>query len=128
MRIICLLAAVSVSAVSAASFGADLPCSVHPSKGMSPSQLEGLAKLSRSEAEKIAVAQVKSEAAVSVASAELEAEHDCLVWSFDLKVAGKPGVKEVQVEAGDGTVLSVKHETQRQEAAEARRQAAETAK
>ena len=128
MRIISLLGAVPVLAVSAASFGADLPCSVHPTKGMAHSQLEGLAKLSQPEAEKVALAQVKSKAAVSVTSGELEAEHGCLVWSFDLKVAGKSGVQEIQVDAGNGKVLSVKHETQRQEAAEARKEAAETAK
>jgi uncharacterized membrane protein YkoI len=90
--------------------------------------LAGLAKLSRPEAERIALSRVKSPATASVASAELEAEHGCLLWSFDLKVAGEPGVQEVQVDAGDGKVLSVKHETPRHEATEAGREKAGTAK
>jgi hypothetical protein len=39
------------------------------------------------------------------------------MWSFDLRVAGQSGVQEVQVDAGDGKVLCVKHETPQQEAA-----------
>ena len=94
-------------------------CSIHPPKGMSDSQLTSLAKVSQAEAEKVAVAKLHEKGVVSVASAELEAEHGCLIWSFDLRVAGKPGVKEVQVDAGDAKVLSVKHESGVQEAAEA---------
>lgn len=94
-------------------------CSIHPAKGLSDAQLTSLAKLSQAEAEKIAVAKIQGEDAVSIASAELEAEHRCLIWSFDLRVAGKSGIQEVQVDAGDGKVLSVKHESASQEAAEA---------
>lgn len=94
-------------------------CSIHPPKGLPDNQLTSLAKVSQAEAEKVAVARLHEKAVVSVASAELEAEHGCLIWSFDLRVAGKSGVKEVQVDAGDGKVLSVKHESGRQEATEA---------
>lgn len=92
-------------------------CSIHPAKGMSDSQLSGLAKISQAEAEQIAIAQLKSEAVTS-SSAELESEHGCLIWSFDLHVAGKSGVQEIQVDAGNGKVLSVKHESVQQEATE----------
>jgi len=94
-------------------------CSIHPTKGMSDAQLNGLATVSRAQAQKIAVATRYRKEVVSIASAELEAEHGCLIWSFDLRVAGKSGVREVQVDAGNGKVLSVKHESSRQEAAEA---------
>jgi uncharacterized membrane protein YkoI len=57
-------------------------------------------------AEKIAVAKVQGNDTVSIASAELEAEHRRLIWSFDLRVAGHSGIQEVQVDAGDGKVLS----------------------
>ena len=50
--------------------------------------------------------------------AELEAERGCLIWSFDMRIAGKSGIQEIQVDAGTGNVLSVKHESARQEAAE----------
>jgi hypothetical protein len=118
----------AVAAVAALPATAAQRCSVHPAKGLSDAQLLSLAKLSRTEAEKIALASLKSTAAVSVSSAELEAEHGCLIWSFDLKVVGKSGVQEVQVDAGDGKVLSAKHETSQKESAEAAKEAAETSK
>lgn len=101
-------------------------CSIHPAKGLSDAQLSKLAKLSKADAEKIAVDKLQAKGAVSTASAELEAEHGCLIWSFDLRVAGKSGVQEVQVDAGDGRILSVKHESSSQEAAEASKEKATT--
>ncbi|MDB6083259.1 MAG: PepSY domain protein [Gammaproteobacteria bacterium] len=97
-------------------------CTIHPAKGLSDAQLGNLAKLSQADAEKIAVSRFQGKGAVSIASAELEAEHRCLIWSFDLHVAGESGVQEIQVDAGDGSVLSVKHENSRQEAVEARKE------
>jgi len=82
---------------------------------MSDAQLNGLAKVSQTQAQKIAVAKLASKGTVSTASGELEAEHGCLIWSFDLLVAGRPGVQEIQVDAGNGKVLSVKHESSQQE-------------
>jgi hypothetical protein len=51
-------------------------------------------------------------------SSELEIEHGCLVYSFDIKVIGRRGVEEVFVDAGDGNALSHLRETARQEALE----------
>jgi hypothetical protein len=99
-------------------------CSIHPAKGMSDTQLSGLAEVSQADAEKIAVAKLNSKQAVSIASAELEAERGCLIWSFDLRVAGRTGVQEIQVDAGNGKVLSVKHESARAEAAKKSNEAA----
>lgn len=101
-------------------------CSIHPEKGATDAQLAGLAKVSKADAEKSALARVKLPA--TVAGAELEAEHGCLVWSFDLKLTGKSGVQEVQVDAGTGKVLSAKHETDQQESAEAAHEATEAKK
>ncbi len=103
-------------------------CSIHPKKGMSDSQLAGLATLSQADAEKIAIAKLKSSETVSTKSAELESEHGCLIWSFDLGVAGKSGIEEIQVDAGNGKVLSVKHESLRQEKTEMRNEAKEKLK
>jgi hypothetical protein len=85
-------------------------CSIHPAKGLSGSQLAALAQVSQTEAEKTAVAKIGGKENVSVAAAELESEHGCLIWSFDLRIAGKSGVQEVHVDAGNGHVLSVEHE------------------
>lgn len=99
-----------------------------PEKGMSDAQLAGLAKLAQVEAEKIAVAKLKSSKPASTTSAELEAEHGCLIWSFDLRVPGKLGIEEIQVDAGNGKALSVKHESVRAEKTEMRNEAKATPK
>jgi uncharacterized membrane protein YkoI len=46
---------------------------------------------------------------------ELEVEHGCLVYSFDIKVAGKDGTEEVLIDARTGQVLSHEHESTKQE-------------
>jgi hypothetical protein len=53
-----------------------------------------------------------------VQSQELEHEHGKLIYSFDLKVPGKTGIDEVNVDAITGKVLLVQHETPKQEAKE----------
>ncbi len=46
----------------------------------------------------------------TVAALELEREHGLLIWSFDLMVAGKPGIEEVEVDALTGKIARVEHE------------------
>jgi len=53
-----------------------------------------------------------------IVSAEIEEENGKLLFSFDVKTAGKAGIDEVNVDALDGTVLGVQHETPRDEALE----------
>lgn len=91
-------------------------CSIHPPKGTSDAALMSMAKVSKARAEHIALKRVGHHASIS--SAEIEAEQDCLIWSFDLKERGRSGVKEVNVDAGNGKVLDVHHETAGQEASE----------
>lgn len=55
-----------------------------------------------------------------VQSAEIEKEGGKLVYSFDIKVAGKSGIDEVLVDAMTGAVISVVHETAAEEAKEAK--------
>lgn len=85
-------------------------CSIHPAEGMSGSQLAALAQVSQAEAGKTAVARIGGKEDVSIVATELESEHGCLIWSFDLRIAGKSGVQEVHIDAGNGNVLSVEHE------------------
>ncbi len=54
-----------------------------------------------------------------VSSGELEVEHGCLAYSFDLRLKDRAGVEEVMIDAVSGEVLSVAHETPAQEKAEA---------
>lgn len=93
-------------------------CSIHPKKGATKEQLAAIAKISQEEASKIALATLKDPAKATVKEAELEAEHGCLVYSFDIAVDGKPGIQEVQVDAGNGKVISSHHESPKAEAAE----------
>ncbi len=59
----------------------------------------------------------------SVKSAELVEENGKLVYSFDIKVAKKSGIEEVQVDALTGEVVSVEHEDAKAEAAERKKEA-----
>ncbi|HWZ86247.1 MAG TPA: hypothetical protein VN032_08600 [Thermoanaerobaculia bacterium] len=77
-----------------------------------------MATITRSDAQKAALASFKDSTKVTIKGTELEAEHGCLVYSFDIAVAGKSGIQEVQVDAGNARVLSSKHESAKTEAAE----------
>jgi uncharacterized membrane protein YkoI len=104
-----LLGAVGVLAAALPAPAAER-CSIHPAKGISGNQLAALAQVSQAEAQKTAVAHIGGKEQLSIVGAELESEHGCLIWSFDVRIAGKSGVQEVHVDAGNGNVLSVKHE------------------
>lgn len=55
----------------------------------------------------------------AVASEELERENGHLIYSFDVKVPGKSGIQEVNVNAINGAVLGVHHENAAAEQKEA---------
>ena len=112
------LLTVLTSTAAATVLAASIPCSIHPPKGASTAELAKLAKVSQADAETAAKASFKKPADVTVAESELEAERGCLIWSFDMKVKGVRGVREVQVDAGNGKVLSSVHESPAKEAAE----------
>jgi hypothetical protein len=120
MRNLTIFCATAVLAGAALPALAAPECSIHPPKGASDAQLQSMAKISKSEAEQHARARLKSSGNVSTSSAELEAENGCLIWSFDMKVEGRSGVQEVTVDAGNGKVLNVHHESAREESAEAK--------
>jgi uncharacterized membrane protein YkoI len=74
-----------------------------------------LAEVSLTDAEKAARERLNAGGKVRVLSAELEAEAGCLIWSFDMKIPGEPGISEVHVDAGDGHILSISHESAKEE-------------
>ena len=78
--------------------------------------LMALAKITGDSALKVARKRVPNS---TMTSGELEKEHGKLVFSFDLAVAGKPGIEEVQVDAVSGAIVSVEHESAEEEAKEA---------
>lgn len=71
-------------------------------------KLAAKAKISKADAEKIALAQVSNG---TVKDAELEKEHGKLIWSFDIATPGSADITEVQVNAKTGKVESVEKET-----------------
>ena len=95
-----------------------LPCSVHPKQGTSTTNLAALATISKADAERTALASLKTSSPTTVTEGELEREHGCLVYSFDIQVSGEDGIEEVLIDAGTGKVLSHEHESSKQEAAE----------
>ena len=54
----------------------------------------------------------------TISSVELEKENGKLIYSYDLKTAGKTGIDEVHVDAMTGAVISNAHETPADEKAE----------
>ncbi|MEA2337901.1 MAG: hypothetical protein QOE82_1908 [Thermoanaerobaculia bacterium] len=79
-------------------------------------------KLTRAQAQKIALAKAPG----TVESAELEKEQGKLVWSFDIKTSdirtSKTDITEILVNANDGSIVAVQHETPATEAAEKARE------
>jgi len=72
------------------------------------SKLEAKAKISKKEAERIALAKVPRG---KIKEAELEEENGKLVWSFDIATPHSKDITEVQVNAVTGEIVSMKKET-----------------
>jgi uncharacterized membrane protein YkoI len=87
------------------------------------SGLSAEAKVNPETARRTALAKVPGG---KIEKEELEQEGGKLVYSFDIKTGTKPGIDEVQVDAGDGSVVSVKHEDAATEAAEAKQDSAQS--
>jgi len=81
-----------------------------------PAALVKKAKVTEAAAATAALARVPNGAIQTV---ELEEEDGKLIYSYDIKVAGKPGIEEVHVSAITGKVTSAVHETPADEAKEA---------
>ena len=103
VALITALAGTSISATTAASAR-----SRHGSAAMKP-------RISADSAKAIASARVPGG---KIESQELERERGKLIFTFDIKVPGKSGIDEVHVDAMNGKVLAVEHETPKAERAE----------
>ena len=79
-------------------------------------QLMRQAKISKSVATKTALSLVPGG---KVKSSEIERENGKLIYSFDIKVAGKSGIEEINVDALTGAVIAHEHETPKAEKKEA---------
>lgn len=93
-----------------------------------PAGLLRLAKISEDSALKVAMARMPG---AKVQALELENENGHLMWSWEMKLEGKTGVEEVNVNALDGGIIAVEHENpaaerreQQRDSSRARRPAA----
>lgn len=82
--------------------------------------LRATAKVSEDSARAIALKVVPG---ATVQAAEIEKEKGKVIWSFDLKVAGKKGIEEVNVNAMTGKVVGHAHESDAKEAKETKDEA-----
>ena len=78
-------------------------------------KLEAKAKITRADAENIALAKAPGG---SVKEGGIEEENGKLIYSFDIAVPGTRDITEVQVDAKNGEVVSVAKETPAQQADE----------
>ena len=72
-----------------------------------PRRLLARARVGEDSALKIAMARMPD---ARVQAVELENEHGHLIWSWELKLEGKRGIEEVNVDARDGSIVGVEHE------------------
>lgn len=90
-------------------------------------KLQAEAKVSEATARATALAKVP--AGSTVAAEELEREHGKLLYSYDMKVPGKTGIDEVQVNAMTGAIVGkVMHESPKAEKKEAKAEKKEAMK
>ena len=83
------------------------------------------AKVAEADARKTALAQVPGG---KVQSHELERENGKLIYSYDIKVAGKSGIEEVNIDAVTGAIVAHEHEDAKAEAKEKKAEAKEKKK
>jgi len=84
--------------------------------GPSEAELTKQAKITKTEAEKIALAKVSHGI---VKSAEIEKEKGHLVWSFDIAKPNTNDITEILVDAKTGKIISTQTESPRDQAKEA---------
>lgn len=81
-----------------------------------PAKLAAKAKVAETAAAATALAKVPGG---KIQGVELEQEDGKLIYSYDIKVAGKAGIEEVHVDALTGAVTGVEHEDAASEKKEA---------
>ena len=76
-------------------------------KSDNKAQLQAQAKISKSDAEAIAMSKVPNG---TIKESELEKENGHLQWSFDMTTPDRKDITEVNIDAITGTVLNIGHE------------------
>jgi hypothetical protein len=94
-------------------------CTIKASKDEKREDLAGKARIKEADARAVALNAVGAPPGKAVVKeSELEVEGGCLVYSFDIRVEGEKGVREVLVDAGDGKILKTEREDESREAKE----------
>ena len=104
--IVCVVLGVAVLA------GGLVSCATESQK---EAKLQAGAKVSRAEAETIALAKVPGG---TIKEGEIEKEKGKLIWSFDIATPGTMDVTEVQVDALNGEVVAIEKESPSHQAKE----------
>jgi uncharacterized membrane protein YkoI len=100
-----MIAAISTLAHAQATYKRELP--------------DSLAKQAKIAEDVAATTAMKRVPKGVIAGVELEKENGRLIYSYDIRTAGKSGIDEVQVSATTGKIVSFEHETPAQERQEA---------
>jgi uncharacterized membrane protein YkoI len=87
-------------------------CASEEHKEARQARLMAEAKISQSDAQTTALAQVPNG---TIKESELEKEHGKLIWSFDIATPGTKDITEVNVDAINGTIVSKETETEKDE-------------
>jgi uncharacterized membrane protein YkoI len=80
-------------------------------------QLQKEARMTMADARALALKTVPN---ATIQAGEIEREGGKLIYSFDMKTAGKSGIDEVNIDAMTSKVISKAHETPKDEKAEAK--------
>src|SRR5437870_12076786 len=100
---------------AAASASAQAAKATTKKEATSQAALRKEAKVAEADARKTALAQVPGG---KVQSHELERENGKLIYSYDIKVAGKSGIEEVNIDAVTGAIVANELEDAKAEAKE----------
>jgi uncharacterized membrane protein YkoI len=106
-----------VAALGAGAQQAAKPQPRHQAKHESQAALEKEAKITMADARALATKTVPN---AKIQAGEIEREGGKLIYSFDMKTAGKSGIDEVNIDAMTGTVIANQHESPKAEQAEAK--------
>ncbi|MEP6989362.1 MAG: hypothetical protein ABJA80_00420 [bacterium] len=106
---------VAALVLTAAVAGAQQPA--HHKKVETQAALQKEAKMTMVDARAMAVATVPG---ATIQTGEIEREGGKLIYSFDMKVPGKSGIDEVNIDAMTSKLVSHQHETPKDERKEAK--------
>ena len=112
-----MIRTIATSAAAIAFAGAILAAPAVAQGKETQAQLRKDAKVSTAKARATALKEVPNG---RVQKTELERENGKLIYSFDIKVPGKSGVEEVNVDAVSGAMVAHEHETPKMEKKEAK--------